>query len=179
MALPANSLIAQQVNGTSYNGQPFSVNVFSSSSTPKSHFVSATFERPNYPWINSRLGIGAHPALPYSLSPSSVQYSDIMASNPGPLLWRVPITKITIDVGGSPRYVGLSGTQASGVYSIYPVAIFDSGATSMIATRSLANSIYGTWGVGPGKDDGQCEAIYSLLMIKGLIDVLRLYSLQP
>ncbi len=168
LAPPANSIITSQLVSTSFKGDSltFVAHLFgdsdSDSAMPENHFVSLLLERPFYPFIPSRLGIGVHPTLPYSLAPSAVQFSDILPSNPGPLLWRVPVTRITIDIAGSKQYVALGGTQATGVYSIYPVVVFDSGGSSMIATRSLANAIYGAWGIGPGQQDGQCESLWQL-----------------
>lgn len=53
----------------------------------------------------------------------------------------------------------MSGTQAADVTSIWPIAVFESGAPAMISTRNFANAWYGAYGVGPGSQDGQCKYI--------------------
>lgn len=129
-----------------------------STPAPKNKFIGLLLERPFYPGISSYLGLGAHPPLPYNLDNSKTLFTSVLPSNPGPLYWRAPITRVTIDTGGTKQYMRLGGSEATGVSSIYPVALLDSGGIQMIATRSFANAFYGTWGIGPGQEDGQCTS---------------------
>ncbi|KAG9034016.1 hypothetical protein FRB95_013887 [Tulasnella sp. JGI-2019a] len=178
LAPQADSVIATTLNKSaststpSVSGSTFSTNLFSnpsgssgiSSSGPSTHFISLLLERPFYPTIPSRLGLGAHPQLPYSLSPEHIQYSAIMASNPGPLYWRVPMTAVTVLVKGAQISIPLGASVASGISSIWPVVVFDSAETSMTSTRSFANAFYGAWDIGPGSEDGQYYVPCSLTM---------------
>ncbi|KAG8876909.1 hypothetical protein FRB97_003828 [Tulasnella sp. 331] len=174
----ADSIIATSLSSSNpASVSTFSTNILSNTSNssnglststpgPSNHFISVLLERPFYPTIPSRLGLGAHPPLPYSLSPSQIQYSPIAASNsgPGPLYWRVPVTAVTAYVKGAPMSIPLSATTASDVTSIWPVAVFASGGISMVSTRSFANAFYGAWGIGPGADDMQYYVPCTLAM---------------
>ncbi|KAG8907891.1 hypothetical protein FRB99_001750 [Tulasnella sp. 403] len=166
--LQANSVIARAVASSSppVDNSTFTTHLFSNTTSnngasglttpgPSNQFISLLLERPFYPGLASYLGIGAHPPLPYSLNPSQVTFSDILPSDPGPLYWRIPLTRVSADIGGTTQYMSLGSTGASGVSSIYPVAVVDSSGSGMMATRSFANAFYGMWGVGPGKDDNQ------------------------
>lgn len=178
LAPQANSIVAESLDKTeSYDedGATFIEQIFPESesstlTTPSPHnkFVSLLLERPYYPGVSSKMGIGAHPTLPNNLSVSNMVYNDITPTNPGPLYWRLPLSKIALDLGGTTTYVTLPGTQAPGLSSIYPIAVLDSGGVIMYATRTFANVFYGQWSIGPGKDDGQCKSAagrerYSLL----------------
>lgn len=164
LAPQANSIIGQELEDAD-NGEDSSTvltHLFSNSTSktgltstpPSKKFASLLLERPFYPGYSSKFGIGRHPDELASKA-SSIQFSPILPSNPGPLFWRVPVTKVAIDLAGETRYMPLGSTESKGVSSIYPVAIIDSGGVSMISTRSFANAFYGTWGIGPGEQDGQ------------------------
>ncbi|KAG8949163.1 hypothetical protein FRC04_008961 [Tulasnella sp. 424] len=160
LAPQANSIIAQEVDDSPTVLTHLLSNSTSNDDTgltstpPSKKFVSLLLERPFYPGYASKLGIGRHPDE-LSSQASNIQYSPISPSNPGPLYWRTPVTKVAIDLAGETRYMPLGSTEATSVSSIYPVAILDSGGVSMISTRSFANAFYGTWGIGPGQQDGQ------------------------
>ncbi|KAG8935785.1 hypothetical protein FRC02_006335 [Tulasnella sp. 418] len=154
LALQSNSVIAQQLR-SNVEGATLTSHLFgpatSNFTPPARRFISLMLERPYHPAVASKLGLGAHPNLPYSLDPATLLYSDIIMSNPGPLFWRIPLTRITIDIGGNESSLTLKETSAQGITSIWPVAVFDSGGTDMITTRQIANAFYGAWGIGPGQ----------------------------
>lgn len=158
----AESIVTKQISS---GPATFSTTLFSNATSsiglaapgPSAPFISLLLERPYYPTIPSRLGLGMHPPLPYSLSPSQVQYSPIISSTPGPLYWRVPITQVTPNINGTFGNVPLGGTNVAGVSSIWPLAVFDSAEAGILSSRSFANAFYGSWGIGPGSQDGQCK----------------------
>ncbi|KAI0738767.1 aspartic peptidase domain-containing protein [Daedaleopsis nitida] len=153
LALPANSLIAQKLPPTTSDtpdGAIFSSNLFSItpiSTAPGARFLSLALERPGSDNIRSVLGVGRHPAdiVP---DPSKIEYATVVAtSSNGPLWWQANIEGINVYVNGVRKPVTVSSTSARG-----PTAILDSGAPLIVATRSIANGIYGALGVSPAAD---------------------------
>ena len=86
LALPANSLIAQQIPPTESDapdGASLSSNLFSItpvSTAPGSRFFGLALERPGSDRVPSVLGIGKHPPdlVP---DPSKIQYANVIASS--------------------------------------------------------------------------------------------------
>jgi hypothetical protein len=162
IALPANSIIANTVpptTGNSPDGAVLASNLFSmtpASSAPSARFMSLTLARPedNGEGVASQFGIGKHPPEIVH-DPSKVQY-DVLASpsGNGPLFWQAELSGISIWVDGVEKIVNVgSGTNYPGTI---PTAVVDSGMPIILASRNIANAIYGALGIGPGSD-GQCE----------------------
>jgi len=161
LALPLNSVIAQQitpVTGNGRDGAPFASNLFGispASSAPSSRFLSLSLARPGSSAIPSLLGIGRHPS-DLVHDPSKIKYSSVVQENKGTLFWQVQVRAITVYVNGSSFSVKLDNPRPG---NVLPVAVLDSGVPYILAESSIANGIYGALGVGPASD-GQCKDIH-------------------
>ncbi|KAI0693608.1 aspartic peptidase domain-containing protein [Cerioporus squamosus] len=155
LALPANSLIAQQIPPTESDvpdGACISSNLFSItpiSTAPGARFFGLALERPGSSRIPSVLGIGKHPpdVVP---DPSKVEYANVIASSGnGPQWWQASVRGINVYVNGVKKPVSLP-QSASGLST--PTAILDSGVPLIITTNAIANGIYGALGISPAAD---------------------------
>ncbi|RPD56751.1 hypothetical protein L226DRAFT_169930 [Lentinus tigrinus ALCF2SS1-7] len=155
LALPANSLIAQQIPPTESDapdGASLSSNLFSItpvSTAPGARFFGLALERPGSDRIPSVLGIGKHPPdlVP---DPSKIEYANVIASSGnGPQWWQASVRAINVYVDGVKKPVTLP-QSASGLST--PTAILDSGVPLIITTNAIANGIYGALGISPAAD---------------------------
>ncbi|KAJ7583520.1 aspartic peptidase domain-containing protein [Mycena floridula] len=179
LALPANSIIATNIQPTTSNdpdGAVWSSNLFSItpgtdptdfSLAPSKKFLSITLSRPGSSKIPSLLGIGRHPSghltLPDSLGGSSatiggaaVNYHRPLESlNEQELFWKVAVTSVSVWVNSVEMPVAL--TQTSGVAGGVAggpglTAVLDTGLPVIIMSSAMTNGIYGALGIGPASD---------------------------
>ncbi|THG94158.1 hypothetical protein EW026_g7256, partial [Hermanssonia centrifuga] len=154
LALPLNSVIEEQIHPTTNNapdGAMLASNLFTmtpSSSTPESRFLSLSLERPGSSTIPSLIGVGQHPSQLVQ-DPSKIQYSPVASTSNGALWWQAHIWAVTVYVDGQPKQVTLS-TSSSTRFS--PTAVIDSGMPIIMASKSIADGIYGALGIGPASD---------------------------
>lgn len=124
---------------------------------PTSHFFGITLERPDAGHIPSLLTIGKHPTdeIP-NLDPSKIGLISLVPTSDGDKWWRVYIETITGWVDGQPKNINIGGSTSL-PSSATAVAILDTGGPIILATRQIANAIYGAWNVQPASD-GNCES---------------------
>lgn len=164
LALSDNSVISQTITPTSSNapdGAQFTSNLFSLSPpslSPAARFLSLTLSRPGSSTIPSLFGIGKHPSqsqVPQIGDGGNVQYSTVLDSltsdGVASLFWKSNIENITVWVDGQAKPIALQNSSSS-----YPSAILDTGVPVILATKVIADAIYGAIGVTPASD-GNCE----------------------
>ncbi|KAE9394730.1 acid protease [Gymnopus androsaceus JB14] len=160
LALPDNSVISGIITPTSSNapdGAQFTSNLFSlspSSLTPAARFLSLTLSRPGSSTIPSLFGIGKHPSqsqIPMIGNGSNVQYKtpldSLTPTGVASLFWKSNIEDITVWVDGQAKPIALQNSSSN-----YPTAILDTGVPVILATKSIADAIYGAIGVSPASD---------------------------
>lgn len=159
-------LVSQFADSLQFPVSTFSTKLFSLPAPPASRTIGISLERPGQPKSGtpSLLSIGRHPSSVVS-DPSKIVYTPITDNGH----WRLPVTEIAAwSVGSYDSTAGtygpgqrteltLGSTAASGVYSIWPLAIVDTGGAHIISTRSLANMFWGAYGIGPASD-GMCKS---------------------
>ncbi|KAH9965010.1 aspartic peptidase domain-containing protein, partial [Russula dissimulans] len=154
LALPLNSIIAQQitpVTGNGRDGAPLVSNLFGispASSAPSSRFLSLSLARPGSSAIPSFLGIGRHPSQLVH-DPSKIKYSTVVQESQGSLFWQVEVRAITVYVNGSSFSVQLNNPRSG---NALPTAVLDSGVPYILAESNIADGIYGALGIGPASD---------------------------
>ena len=156
------------MTGNQADGAVFASNLFSmtpSVTAPSSRFLSLTLARPeaNGAGVPSLFGIGKHPPTTVVADPSQVQYSVLTSPNDaGPNFWQVKMVAVSVWVDGAEKIVNI-GTSAA-MPGMTPTAVVDSGMPVILASRMIANGIYGALGIGPGSD-GQCEQCSHFLCV--------------
>ena len=164
LALPPNSLIASIIAPTESDapdGATVQQNLFGLTpvnTAPAQRFFGISLERPGSSRIPSLLSIGRHPSsLVPGFDPSNATFMDLIASSSGDPFWRVSLESITAWIDGVPKPVTLQRSSVVGNTG-FPVAIVDTGGSAILATREIANGIYGAWQIGPALD-GNCQSI--------------------
>lgn len=158
LALPANSIIAEQIPpqiGDAPDGAAWASNLFSITpvdDAPSSRFLSLTLERPGSTQIPSLLGIGQHPPQIVD-DPSRIQYSTVVSDPTATLFWKASVRGITVYVDGEPRRVDIGHSNTGGAF---PIAVIDSGVPFILTSSKVANAIYGAIDVHPAQD-GSCK----------------------
>ncbi|KAF8520362.1 aspartic peptidase domain-containing protein [Hysterangium stoloniferum] len=158
LALPPNSRIAEKIPPTisdSPDGATLQENLFGLTpinTAPTHRFFGISLERPGSSRIPSLLAIGKHPEnLIPGFDPSNATLVNIISSRSGDLFWRVSVDSITGWVDGIRKPIVLDRSEMLPGTG-YPVALVDTGGSIILATRNLANAIYGAWGIGPAQD---------------------------
>ncbi|KAF5350203.1 hypothetical protein D9758_007841 [Tetrapyrgos nigripes] len=163
LALPANSIISSIVPPTtnSFDGATIGSNIFSLtpiSLAPAARFLSLTLSRPGSDAVPALLGIGKHPTQQVP----QIDQSKIVYSTPLPSMssagtsasqhfWKSSINDITVWVNGEPKSVSLTASAFT-PGSSGPTAVLDTGIPVILATKALADGIYGALGIGPASD---------------------------
>jgi hypothetical protein len=153
-------------------------------STSTSTLTSNSTATPSTAWSHiwpARLGIGEHVdevAHAFSQADPNASGGNATAAleaalQPLPLVtsvdgvythWKTRLSGITVYQGGgldgngkmtpgNPTDIRLSRGVDGGAF---PVAVLDSGGANVLASRAVADAIYGAWGIGMGSD-GFCE----------------------
>ncbi|KAJ6582958.1 aspartic peptidase domain-containing protein [Mycena vulgaris] len=155
LALPANSIIAEQIPpliGDAPDGAVWMSNLFSItplSSAPAARFISIALGRPGSDAVPSVLGIGRHPAALIP-DPSRIAYDSLYGpSSIGPLYWKAAVHAITVYTNNSRMPIQLG----RGVSGAFPSAVLDTGVPLILTTRAVADAIYGAIGVQAAADN--------------------------
>ncbi|GJJ06271.1 hypothetical protein Clacol_000462 [Clathrus columnatus] len=187
LALPKNSNIAKWIPPTesdSPDGATFQQNVFGLTpidTAPAQRFLGISLERPGSSRIPSLLTIGKHPEnLIPNFDSSQIKYMDLIPSPIGDTYWRVSLDAITGWIDSIPYPVTLgASTTLTNVDG--PVAVIDTGGSIILATRAIANGIYGAWGIGPGSDGNYyipCETPMNMTISLGNIGPIPIHPLD-
>lgn len=103
----------------------------------------------------ARLGIGAHvdEVVHHFASEDAfnkaIRWTDLTATGSGYAHWKARLTDITVYNDGLVQQVGLPRSGDSG---LYPVAVLDTGGSTMLASKRICDAIYGSWGVSISED---------------------------
>jgi hypothetical protein len=91
--------------------------------------------------------------------PSQLAWAQVLPTTSGYLHWRTQISEIIVtDDQGVEKSVSLSRSLVDGGRSsLWPVAVLDTGGSSILMRSDLANGLYGAIGIGPASD-GMCNA---------------------
>ncbi|THV02475.1 acid protease [Dendrothele bispora CBS 962.96] len=161
LALPDNSVISNVIPATedSFDGATIASNIFSLAPVPQApaaRFLSLTLSRPGSDTVPALLGIGRHPSNVPQIDGSKIHYTSPLPSltnigtSAGQRFWKSNIRDITVWVNNEPKTVTLP-TSTGGVGGL-PSAILDTGVPVILASKAIADGIYGAIGVGPASD---------------------------
>jgi len=89
---------------------------------------------------------------------SQLAWAQVLPTTSGYLHWRTQISEIIVtDDQGVEKSVALSRSLVDGGRSsLWPVAVLDTGGSSVLMRSDLANGLYGAIGIGPASD-GMCK----------------------
>ncbi|KIJ23295.1 hypothetical protein M422DRAFT_39681 [Sphaerobolus stellatus SS14] len=149
---PASSNIAPLFSSPS-GGDTVQQNLFGlNNNAPTHHFIGITLERSQPNVVPSLLTIGTHPqdSIP-DFDESKIGFVDVLGSSGGATYWRTNALSITAWIDGKPKAVPL-GHSETVPSSTFPVAILDTGGSPILATRTIANAIYGVFNITPASD---------------------------
>ena len=90
--------------------------------------------------------------------PSQLAWAQVLSAPSGYLHWRTQISEIIVtDDRGIEKSVTLGRSLVdNGQTSLWPVAVLDTGGSSIYMRSDLANGLYGAIGIGPASD-GICK----------------------
>ena len=91
-------------------------------------------------------------------NPSQLAWAQILPAPSGYLHWRTQISEIIVtDEQGIEKSIALGRSLVdNGQSSLWPVAVLDTGGSSILMRSDLANGLYGAIGIGPASD-GMCK----------------------